>query len=450
MYIQTSLEGKFLFILTLICGLSLALGYAILYWLDNTVAGIATSLLLVLVLLVFSVRMAFKSVNHTLQALSNTLLSYQDQDFSISIANTRRDELGKLITQHNKLGDLMRRERQNVYQRELLLDTIIQTTPLAILLTNQNGRVVYSNAAAGKLLQQKALDGLELSHLIAIFEDDFIDVINSDNGGMCIVNTDDIPEIYHLTKSEFTLNAQLHHLYVFKHMTHELNRREVAIWKKVIRVISHELNNSLAPIASLANSGKALVQKKQLEKKQPDQLEGNRLNSLFESMSERADYLKSFIEGYAQFARLPLPKVEEVHIRSFLQSLTESAGVEFVSSIQIERGFFDPVQLQQVLINLLKNATEAGSPTDQIKVTFARQANNLLVTVQDRGSGMSADVLVNALLPFYSTKKTGTGLGLSLCREIAEAHNGRIAIHNREGGGLVVKILLPDKPQSAN
>jgi len=106
-------------------------------------------------------------------------------------------------------------------------------------------------------------------------------------------------------------------------------------------------------------------------------------------------------------------------------------------------GYFDRAQLEQVLINLLKNAHESGGPADSVELSVARRGNELRIEVADRGEGMSETVLANALLPFYSTKRSGSGLGLALVREIVEAHGGRVALANRDGGGLSVVLVLP-------
>jgi signal transduction histidine kinase len=113
-------------------------------------------------------------------------------------------------------------------------------------------------------------------------------------------------------------------------------------------------------------------------------------------------------------------------------------------ALPAEPAFVDPAQLQQVLINLLKNAAESGSPADEITLAFEPgERDGVTFHVADRGKGMSDEVMKNALLPFFSTKKAGTGLGLALCREIVDAHGGRLSLHPREGGGLAMRFWLP-------
>jgi signal transduction histidine kinase len=155
-----------------------------------------------------------------------------------------------------------------------------------------------------------------------------------------------------------------------------------------------------------------------------------------DTIEERAAHLMTFLDGYSSFARLPQPARQAVPWQALLP------GVE--GSVPERPAYLDPAQLQQVLINLLKNAAESGSPPDEVAVTFtADSREGVVMEVLDRGKGMTDEVLRNALLPFYSTKKSGTGLGLALCREIVDAHGGRLSLHHRQGGGVAVRCWLP-------
>jgi signal transduction histidine kinase len=201
----------------------------------------------------------------------------------------------------------------------------------------------------------------------------------------------------------------------------------------VIRVISHELNNSLAPIASLAHSGAELVRRGQ-----PQQLD-----KVFATIAERAKHLEGFIQGYARFAKLPAPRPEPIAWRDLVDRLRTQVSFELEGNLPDSPAKVDAAQLEQALVNLLRNAHESGSPPDAVTLAVRRLPQAWAIEVSDRGSGMTETVLSNALLPFYSTKRGGTGLGLALVREIAEAHGGRVALSNRDGGGLSVTITIP-------
>ncbi|MES1154298.1 MAG: HAMP domain-containing sensor histidine kinase, partial [Rhodanobacter sp.] len=213
-----------------------------------------------------------------------------------------------------------------------------------------------------------------------------------------------------------------------------LSRQEVATWKRVIRVISHELNNSLAPITSLAHSGAELARRGQLD----------RLPGVFATIGERALHLHHFIAGYASFAKLPTPQLVDIEWQPFLDGLALHCQYRLATPVPTGRpGRFDAVQIEQVLINLIKNANESGSDASEVTLSILEAGSELRIEVADRGPGMSETVLAQALLPFYSTKRSGTGLGLALAREITEAHGGRVLLANREGGGLRVSLRLP-------
>jgi two-component system nitrogen regulation sensor histidine kinase NtrY len=149
------------------------------------------------------------------------------------------------------------------------------------------------------------------------------------------------------------------------------------------------------------------------------------------------------MDGYARFAKLPRPRLAPVAWSQFLSRLEGTTPFRIEGPLPQRQPTFDASQLEQVMINLLKNAAESGSPADTIAVSIREQSEGFTVEVADRGSGLAENVLRDALLPFYSTKATGTGLGLTLCREIVEAHGGRLSIANRAGGGALATVWLP-------
>jgi signal transduction histidine kinase len=154
-------------------------------------------------------------------------------------------------------------------------------------------------------------------------------------------------------------------------------------------------------------------------------------------------HLSGFVDGYSRFAKLPHPRLAPVEWRRFLSSLQAVSPFRVDGEVPAGSGVFDESQLQQVLLNLVRNAREAGSPEQEIRVSVTPSRGGWQVEVLDRGTGMSEEVLANALLPFYSTKASGTGLGLTLCREIVEGHGGTLDVGNRSDGGATVRIWLP-------
>ena len=411
--------------------LTLALDH---YLADSLWLVVSLSLLIMIPLAVWAVRRRLRPMLSLFRALSGTVTSYRDGDFSFGLNWPRNDELGVLVDAHNALGDVLREQRLGLVQRELLLDTMVQNTPVAMLLALEGGPIVYANIAARRLLNQgRKLEGHTLDAVLRLAAEPLREALARGSDGLFSVGEDDEEEVYHLARRSFRLNGRAHELILLRQLTVELRRQEVQTWKKVIRVISHELNNSLAPVASLAHSGAELLRRGQPE----------RIPEILATIEERARHLEGFIRGYARFAKLPAPRLEVCPWREFVARLGTQIAFAVDGTLPEEAGHFDIAQMEQALLNLLKNAHESGSPAEDVRLSVRRGPQALRIEVLDRGSGMSEAVLSNALVPFYSTKRSGTGLGLALAREIAEAHGGRIALGNREGGGLMVALVLP-------
>ena len=380
-------------------------------------------------------RRALADRDRLIEAVADGIAGLRDGDYSVAVAAPRDDApLQRLVENYNGIGARLRAQRQDLYQRELLLDTVIQATPLALVLTNSSGTVLYGNLAARQMFHAgHKLEGLAFPELLARMPMALREAYSGEQDTLFTVEIDGESQVHHLSQRRFLLNGQPHRLCLLKQLTRELNAREVSTWKRVIRVIAHEINNSVAPIASLAQSGQRLAAA-------PDEAQ---LKRVFGAIEERMSHLAGFVDGYSRFAKLPRPRLAPVEWRAFLESLRAMAPFERDGEWPRRTAHLDESQMQQVLLNLVRNAVEAGSPADEIRIGVVAHAGGWRLTVADRGSGMNDEVLANALLPFYSTKATGTGLGLTLCREIVEAHGGTLDLANREGGGLVVRLWLP-------
>ncbi len=404
------------------------------HWLTTPTGALLLTLLAITATALLASGWLVRPWLRTLRAVETEVASYRDGDFSFSLAPGGNGTLGDLISAHNALGQALRDKHQQLVQRELMLDTMVQKSPQALVLVDDHDRITFANIAARKLLNKgTSMQGTSFTALCRALPDSMHEAIVRGGDGVFAVELDGETESFQVSLRRFMLQGRSHALYLFRRLTRELSRQEVASWKRVIRVISHELNNSLGPISSLAHSGRELVRRGR-----HDRLEG-----VFDSISDRASHLHQFIDGYARFARLPAPRIEAVAWPSFVTSLARHCQFRLVGTLPDADGHFDPAQIEQALINLVKNAHESGSAPDAVELVVRTGPHRLVIEVSDRGPGMTDTALAQALLPFYSTKRSGTGLGLALAREIAEAHDGNLRLANRAGGGLQVTLSMP-------
>ncbi|HEX2874849.1 MAG TPA: ATP-binding protein [Polyangiaceae bacterium] len=329
-------------------------------------------------------------------------------------------------------------ERAERSEQGRLLKAVVESAPMAIVVYGDTGKVAYCNAEARTLFaEEKGLEDQNFLRLVQRAPESLKQALVRDDDALFTVDHDGRAETYSLSRRFFDLSGERHTLLMVKELTPELGRQEIDVWKNVIRIINHELNNSLAPISSMVHSARLIAQN-------PEQLP--KLGRVFATIEERTTHLTAFLEGYARFARLPKPRPERVAWQPFLDNLQALYPHARVGVAPTTDGWFDAAQLQQTLINLLKNATEACQDAPDVELTAEVAADGAsIITVADRGSGMTDEVLRNALVPFFSTKEKGTGLGLALCREIVEAHRGKLRLARRAGGGMEITCWLPGK-----
>jgi len=380
-------------------------------------------------------RFLFKDLHEGLSALETGLLNLKDREFSTTLSYQNKDELGHMCELFNQTVEQLRTEKHWLYQRELMLDKITQSSPEVLFLVNDQGQVIFSNIAARQFFGQRlGLEGNDLSTLFKTAPKGAQAAIQENKEGLfSLLKGEQEAETWHMSTGKFVLNNQSHTLYILKQMTRELSRQEVAVWKKVIRVISHELNNSLGPISSMLHSGRILSL----------QANDSRLARVFDTIDERIKHLSEFVQGYGKFAKIPEPKIEKVDCNILFSQLAQQWQFVYINN-DVKNIYADAPQLEQLLINLIKNAHESEGELSEVRVEIQHRQKDIIIMVSDRGKGIAESRLNSVLIPFYSTKATGSGLGLALCREIIDAHHGNIALYNRDAGGLMVRVTLPN------
>ena len=372
-----------------------------------------------------------------LQTLSNLLGALREGDFSVRGRSPRPDDaLGEVMREVNTLGSTLREQRLGALEATTLLRTVMREIDVAIFAFDERQRLRLVNHAGERLLASTAerllgqtaaelhlatcLEGPQQSTLQAAFP-----------GGA---------GRWGVRRSRIRERGLPLELVVISDLTQALSEQELQAWQRLVRVLGHELNNSLAPIKSIAGSLESILARDRLPEDWREDMQRG-LNVI----TSRSDSLTRFIGAYARLAKLPRPQLQPLRVadcvgRAVSSETRLAAEVEPGPPLTV-RG--DPDQLEQVLINLLRNATDASLATGgAVRIGWRRDGTMTEIWVKDEGPGLSGTA--NLFVPFFTTKPGGSGIGLVLSRQIAESHGGALSLENRtDGPGCVARLRLP-------
>jgi nitrogen fixation/metabolism regulation signal transduction histidine kinase len=372
-----------------------------------------------------------------LQTISNLLLALREEDFSIRahILN-RNDPLGEVLHEINALSETLRDQRLGALEASALLRTVMEEISVAVFAFDQEQRLKLANRAGEQLLGSAVERMLERTAaelgLAQCLEGPPVRTLQGVFAGSM--------GRWALRRSTFRQHGQSHQLVVLADLSQALREEERQAWQRLLRVLGHELNNSLAPIRSISGSLGQLMAREPLPADwRQDLKEGLAI------ISTRAEALSRFMGDYSRLARLPQPKLQPVELGPLLHRVL---GLEHRLKVALTAGpeakvSGDPDQLEQLLINLVRNAVDASSETKgAVCCTWRKAGAQVEVRVEDEGPGLSNTA--NLFVPFFTTKPSGSGIGLALSRQIAEAHGGSLTLENRSGqAGCVARLLLP-------
>jgi two-component system nitrogen regulation sensor histidine kinase NtrY len=406
---------------------------------DERQISAATAVMLVIALLVYLALVAsalMENLIRPLQTLSNVVASLREGDYSFRARGAgAHDALGELSTEINALADLLQRQRVRSLEATALLARILEVMHTPLFAFDRENRLQLVNDAglqllglpyarcSGRSARELGLEGLLRAP----------DQSMHSFGGT--------PARWMLRKAAFRQEGAPHTLLLLDDVSVPLQEEEQVAWKRLIRVLGHELSNSLAPIKSIAGSLRARTQ--QLSGDEPLVNDFRRGLGVVES---RADALHRFVQSYRTLAQLPPPKPQAVEVAPLLERVVL---LEQRLPIQLEPGppvtlQADPDQLEQMLINLIANAVDASlaNGANRVRATWKVTGASVQFIIEDRGLGIANPE--NLFVPFYTTKQTGSGVGLALAQQIARGHGGEVQLVNREDGeGARAIVRLP-------
>jgi two-component system nitrogen regulation sensor histidine kinase NtrY len=360
-----------------------------------------------------------------LQTLSNLLAALREGDYSIRARGAREGSaLGEVLLEVNSLGETLRQQRLGAFEATALLRTIMSEIDVAIFTFDPERRLRLINRA-GETLLGRAMDKLlgrtaqELGLDACFHGDDDEPLTLSFPGGS---------GRWGIGRSTFREQGLPHELLVLTDLSRTLREEERRAWQRLVRVLGHEMNNSLAPIKSLAASLESLLRRDPLPSDWKDDA-----SSGLNSIASRADSLSRFLEAYTRLTKLPPPQKQDVDLAQLIQRVVDlepRLKVQILSSSKtVIRA--DAAQIEQALINLVHNAVDAALETHgNVTIGWREKGNCVEILVEDDGPGIMNPA--NLFVPFFTTKPDGSGIGLALSRQIAEAHDGTLVLMNRE------------------
>ena len=366
---------------------------------------------------------------YPLRTLSNLISALREEDYTLRPRDLDRgDVLGDAMIELDALRDTIEQRKLEAIEATALLRAVLAEIDAAIFTFDPEQRVRLVNRAAERLLDRPSM------RLIGRTATEI---------GLGELMTDDAPAVFQqrwsVRRSTFREGGLPHTLLFLADISRALREEEAEAWRRIVRVLSHELNNSLAPIQSIADSTARLVARDPL----PDDWRDDAASGM-RVISARAESLTRFMRGYAQLARLPQPRKKPVDLAALVKRV---AALETRMPVAIDEGppvviEADEDQLEQLLINVLKNAVDASLETGgSVRISVGGQAPSPVIQVFYEGPGLAATS--NLFVPFFTTKPNGSGIGLVLVRQIADAHGAAFTLENRRNGrGCVATLTL--------
>ncbi len=429
----------------------------VLVWRQSLTVQLTVAGLVLLGLLLLS-SMLLEEVVRPLQTLANVVAALREQDYSFRARGaSRNDAFGELSTEINALADMLQSQRLGELEAMALLRRVIDSMDAPVLAFDQGRRLRLLNPAAERVLLLNAerdtgrrADSLGLDHVIDAPDEGLIPLDGQTGAAETAVRK---PGRWMARRSGFRQRGVPHVLILLSDVSSALREEERTAWQRLIRVLGHEINNSLAPIKSIAGSLLARLPSESVSSNG-----GNDFARGLTIIEGRAESLNRFVQAYRQLAQLPPPVMRQVPLRPLLERVValETRMMVALDDVPVIEVTVDPDQFEQLLINLVKNAVEAVigahedsdaiSPLDDassaVTLRASEVAESVAIVVEDSGLGISNTA--NLFVPFYTTKKNGSGVGLALVRQIAEAHGGSISLRNREDApGCVAELILP-------
>jgi nitrogen fixation/metabolism regulation signal transduction histidine kinase len=410
------------------------------------------TMFILFVLIVLSVFDMVRYVNQANRDFTAFLLGIKYEDFSASYSGHHKGKsFGELYDAFNQINRKFLNIRAEKEANHQYLQTIVEAVDVGLLCVDEKGEIFLMNKALQNLLHKPFLVNLEALYQIDGRLYETVKCLKSGEREMVKVVIDKKTLPLTLQATEFSLRGRPLKLISFQNIQGELEEQELEAWQKLIRILRHEIMNSITPIVSLTATIDGMLEGK---KGHISQEQADDVRAAVSAIRKRSEGLMHFTESYRNLTRIPPPKFQLVdandlaeRMRVLFQPVFEKKGIEFQAQLSSEPVIFqaDVELMEQVIINLVKNAIDAVKEKERPLLTLHTQRSKegkALIKVADNGTGIEKDMLEQIFVPFYTTKDDGSGIGLSLSRQIMRMHKGRISVQSVPGEGTVFTLSV--------
>lgn len=395
---------------------------------------------------------------HYLTRIHRELVRFLEtiQDHGLTSRSLSVEDLSfrRLNLSFNQVMDAIQEANLEKEGQHQLLEVMVRQAQTGIMLIEKDGTVRIINPAARRILNLAD----SFSHLDALKREkpEVYEILSKDGANeqltLALNDGGGLDKHLSLTRSAIKIINQPYVLITFQDISHDIEKTEVQSWQKLIRTLSHEMMNSTTPISSLAETSLKLTRDKNHF---PETEKTRKLERALKAIEKRSTGLYNFVDQVRELVKIPLPRKQEMDVATLMDELSSFMGQELEKeSIRLETEIHppemtlqaDPQQVEQVLINLMLNAREALSKADDpcIRIRAGKEAGAHFIRVEDNGRGLDREALEKIFIPFYSTREAGSGIGLSLSRQIMQQHGGKLTARSQPGQGSSFTLWFPD------
>jgi two-component system, NtrC family, nitrogen regulation sensor histidine kinase NtrY len=412
-------------------------------------------IILTLILIIQIIEL-IRFVNHTNRELTRLFLAIRHSDFSITF---KQPELGRSFRElQQSMTDIIDAYKRVKIEKEgqfHFLQMLVNQLHVG-LIALENETITLINPTAESLLHVGGVKNWKLVKQLNPYFTNEIDAMGDNGRKLLELNTDGVSRFISLDVSSLLILNKTTKLITFQDINSEIEQKEIEAWHKLIRILTHEIMNSVTPISSLTETMQSLLEDRNGKQKELPDITGENIKDIrfaLETIQKRSDGLLHFIENYRKLTRVPKPKPENIMLERFLMSIVnlmkhELAEKQIQSDLLIDYGLqvqADPVLLEQVLINLITNSIHAleNQKVPFIQIKARHEARHVVIEIRDNGKGISSREMTEIFTPFFSTRKEGSGIGLSLSKQILSMHGGSVKVRSEVGVGTSMLLYFP-------